>query len=134
MMKISPMIAIENQIKLDSQTDPMSKMGDKEELRNDQLRKKSNELEAVFLTQLIKSMEKTIPEGIGGGKNSLSTMMFSSVLGDAMSNGGGIGLSKMIFESLKKMDGAPELSEIGTDGYLQSMDIMQNMDFGGDSE
>jgi Rod binding domain-containing protein len=93
------------------------------------LLKKSKELESVFLTQMIKSMEKTIPEGMGGSKNSLSSMMFSSVMGDAMSEGGGIGLSKMIYASLKnRIDGEP-LPEMGGEDYLETMNLLQGIGF-----
>ncbi len=71
---------------------------------------------------------------MGGAKNSLSTMMFSTVLGDAMSHGGGIGLSKMIFTSLKKMDGIPDISSIGGEDYLQTLNVMQNISSMGDSK
>ncbi len=96
--------------------------------------KKSKALEAVFLTQLIKSMEKTIPDGSTGGKNSLSSMMFGSVMGDAMSQGGGIGLSKMIFDSLKEMDSVPANNNGCGAEYLQTMDLIQNINSWGDND
>ncbi|MEA3286027.1 MAG: rod-binding protein [Candidatus Marinimicrobia bacterium] len=124
-MKITPDIAIEQQ----KQIEPCKNSSPDTDLsaRDIQLMKKSNELEAVFLTQLIKSMEKTIPDGLGGGKNSLSTMMFSSVMGDAMTQGGGIGLSKMIFASLRSMDGAPDTQELGGEDYLQTFNVLQSI-------
>jgi len=124
-MKITGSAPIELQQKMKSQPDSFLKLGDKESIRTAQLKKQSNELEAVFLTQLIQSMEKTIPEGASGNKNSLSTMMFGSVMGDAMTQGGGIGLSKMIFESLKDMDEFPDMQGLGGNYYLQSLNVLQ---------
>ncbi len=126
-MKITAGIAIESMKKIIPDGNSVNELNNKKGLREAELKKKSSELEAVFLTQLIKSMEKTVPEGMGGGKNSMSSMMFSSVLGDAMSQNGGIGLSKMIFESLKRMDSSAELKEFGGKDYLQSLDVLQNM-------
>ena len=124
-MKITPTIAIEQQNQIESGKRAL--LEPESSPRDIQLMKKSNELEAVFLTQLIKSMEKTIPDGLGGGKNSLSTMMFSSVMGDAMTSGGGIGLSKMIFTSLRSMDGSFDTQELGGEDYLQSLNVLQNI-------
>ena len=96
-------------------------------LRDAELMKKSKELESVFLTQMIKAMEKTVPEGMGGTKNTLSSMMFSSVMADAMSDGGGIGLSRMIFQSLKDQDGQAELPDGSTDDFLHSLNLLNNL-------
>lgn len=126
-MKIPSNMHLTNTQEVKSKAEAFKELGDKNELRNAQLKKKSNELEAVFLTQLIQSMEKTIPEGMGGGKNSLSTMMFGSVMGDAMTSGGGIGLSKMIFESLKNMDEAIDTQGLGGNDYLQTLNVLQNI-------
>ncbi len=130
-MKIQTSSPIELQHKMKSEPEKFHQINDKETIRTAQLKKQSNELEAVFLTQLIQSMEKTIPEGASGSKNSLSTMMFGSVMGDAMTQGGGIGLSKMIFESLKNMDEVPDLSGAGGNDYLQSLGIMQSISSSG---
>ncbi len=130
-MDITPAIAMKQPGQSDLRPGSVPE-GNDNSSRDAQLLKKSKELEAVFLTQLIKSMEKTIPEGLGGGKNTLSTMMFSSVMGDAMSQGGGIGLSKMIYSSLKKMDGLPDLQELGGENYLQTLNILQNISVQGD--
>lgn len=125
-MKILP-IALANPQKATPKLKPFQELGETDNSRNVELKKKSNELEAVFLTQLIQSMEKTIPEGIDGSKNTLSSMMFGSVMGDAMSQGGGIGLSKMIFESLKKMDETPEMQNLGGQDYMNSLNVLQGL-------
>lgn len=80
------------------------------------LREKSKELEAVFLSHLIKVMEKTIPKESSG--QSLSTMMFSSIMGDAIAGSGGIGLSEMIYRSL---------SEEGTSALGKMDDLQENV-------
>ncbi len=116
---------------MNAKADTFRQIDDKESSRTAQLKKQSNELEAVFLTQLIQSMEKTVPEGASGSKNSLSTMMFGSVMGDAMTQGGGIGLSKMIFESLKNMDEVPDLAGAGGNDYLQSLSVLQSISSSG---
>ena len=125
-MKIQTSMSLEQLPKVKTPNEKFREMGETDASRDAQLKKKSNELEAVFLTQLIQSMEKTIPDG-SGSKNSLSTMMFGSVMGDAMTSGGGIGLSKMIFASLKKMDGELDLQEIGGNEYLKTMNVLQGI-------
>mgnify|MGYP002639906666 CR=1 FL=1 len=130
-MKIQTNLPIELHQKMNAKADTFRQIDDKESSRTAQLKKQSNELEAVFLTQLIQSMEKTVPEGASGSKNSLSTMMFGSVMGDAMTQGGGIGLSKMIFESLKNMDEVPDLAGAGGNDYLQSLSVLQSISSSG---
>lgn len=126
-MKISPLVALETQKLTQLSSEPLPQNDKQEDQRALEIKKKSKALEAVFLTQLIKSMEKTIPEGMGGGKNSLSSMMFSSVMGDAMAQGGGIGLSKMIFHSLLKIDSMPDTNQGCGAEYMQTMDLIQNI-------
>src|SRR6056297_2952550 len=73
--------------------------------RNIKLREKARDMESIFLSQMIKTMRKTIPDNPwGGSKNDLPSMMFSSVMGKAMAKSGGIGLAKKIFNSLKEMN------------------------------
>lgn len=93
------------------------RLDDDSESRDIKLRQKSRELEAVFMTQMMKAMEKTIPDGLFGGKSSLPTMLFSSVMGDALAGSGGIGLSEMIYQNLKE-DGGETRSELNTEAYL----------------
>ncbi len=73
--------------------------------RNIQIREQAREMEAIFLTQMVKAMRKTIPKNPwGGSDNNLPSMMFGSIMGKALAEGGGVGLSEVIFNSLKKMD------------------------------
>jgi Rod binding domain-containing protein len=78
------------------------------------LRAQAEELEAIFLSKLVKAMEKTIPKNESGSTNTLSSMMFSSEMGKAMAKNGGIGLAKIIYNSLKDkdVDLGDELSKI----------------------
>jgi len=81
--------------------------GTKSDPRMIKLQEKAQEMESIFLTQMIKAMRKTVPgNSIGGSENksSLSSMMFSSVMGKALAKSGGVGLADKIFSSLKKMD------------------------------
>jgi len=84
---------------------------DKEDLK---LREASKKLEGQFLSLLIKSMETTIPKD-DESKQSLSTMMFSSVMGKEMSQNGGIGLADFIYRSLKTQgtEALDKMSETG---------------------
>ncbi|MFH1851435.1 MAG: rod-binding protein [Candidatus Neomarinimicrobiota bacterium] len=90
-----------------------------EKSRELQLRAKSRDLEAVFISQLFKAMEKTIDRrSEEGSDNNLSTMMFSSTMGKAVAEQGGIGLADMIYRSLTSQENAgrelptPVLDEI----------------------
>ena len=134
-MKINPVqFLLNDQIKLDTAKQAAQPLDEHANSRDLQLLKKSKELESVFLTQLIKSMEKTIPEGMGGGKSSLSNMMFSSVMGDAMSAGGGIGLSKIIYASLRSRGAGTDLPEMPGEDYLATMNLLQTNGFPGDEK
>ncbi len=90
------MLSLEKEIKPLEKKIPPDQI-DKEDLK---LREASKKLEGQFLSILIKSMETTIPKE-NDEKQSLATMMFSSVMGKEMSEGGGIGLADFIYRSLK---------------------------------
>ncbi len=95
-----------------------------------ELLKQSRQLEAVFITQMIKAMEKTIPESsLGGTKNTLSSMMFSTVLGDAIADQGGVGLSRMIYESLSDEVSSVNLDEIEADTATDRFNLLETMNF-----
>ena len=75
-------------------------------VRELKLRETSTKLEAAFLTDVIKTMEKTIPKGgLTGGKNNLPSMLFSSVMADALAKGNPTGLSDMFYQALTQKDG-----------------------------
>ena len=98
---------------------------DKEELK---LREASKKLEGQFLSLLIKSMENTIPKD--DKKQSMATMMFSSVMGQQMSENGGIGLADFIYQSLKEngMESLNKLSETGAYNPFYAPTMMGDFD------
>jgi len=106
----------------------------KEKMREIKLRGKCKELEAVFLTQLFKVMEKTIPKSSNeGSQNTLSSMMFSSVMGQTLANQGGIGLTEIIYQSMKDKDELPMLDELKANDALDNMSSFKLFD-GGENE
>jgi len=86
------------------------------------LRKKTVEMEGLFITQLFKSMEKTTMKEIGDSNN-LVSMMFSSVMGQAAAEQGGIGLSDIIYQSLKGKTELPSIDNINTDSLYNSINL-----------
>lgn len=92
------------------------------------LKAQAQEMEAIFLTKLIKTMEQTIPKSEESSGNNLHSMMFASSMGKAMAEGGGIGLAKMIYSALKDKDGdiGDELSKI-QDGLNQDNSQMMEL-------
>ncbi len=80
-------------------------LNNKDIARDIELKKKAKELESLFLTQLLKTMEKTLPaDAMGGSENNMASMMFSNVMADSISDQGGMGLSDMLYQSLKEKD------------------------------
>ncbi|MCF7741395.1 MAG: rod-binding protein [Candidatus Marinimicrobia bacterium] len=97
--------------------------------RNIKLREKARDMESIFLSQMIKTMRKTIPDNPwGGSKNDLPSMMFSSVMGKAMAKSGGIGLAKKIFNSLKDMNDQ-EIQKIDTEELDQNPMSLNTFNF-----
>lgn len=67
--------------------------------------KSSKEMESVFLSIVMKSMQKTLGEGaLGSSQNNLASMLFSNVMGDAFARGGGIGLAEKIADGLTEAE------------------------------
>lgn len=81
-----------------------------------ELRKATDELEAVFINMMMKTMRSTINESEGFFKKSESEKMFQEMLDDEhakeMAASGGIGISDMIFKqfenALEREDEEPE--------------------------
>ncbi len=85
--------------------------------RDIQLRTQAEEMESIFLTKMIKTMEQTIPKRDDSSSNTLSSMMFAGEMGKTMAKSGGIGLAKFIYNALKDkdVDLGEELSKLNND-------------------
>lgn len=72
----------------------------------EKLREVSDQLEAVFINMMMKTMRQSIPETDGIFKKSEAEKMFQSMLDEEYANNlasaGGIGLSDMIFDQMEK--------------------------------
>ena len=57
-----------------------------EKTRRLKLKEASRQMESSFLTIVFKAMEKTVPKSSlsGGSNNSLASMMFSTIMADAV--------------------------------------------------
>ena len=97
-------------------------LSNKEKERDIKLRQTSKDLEAIFITQMFKAMEKTVPKSsLMGSKNTLASMMFSSVMGQALANQGGVGLADVIYRSLKEKETLPSLEEVKSNPLLDNV-------------
>jgi flagellar protein FlgJ len=62
--------------------------------------KACQDFEALFMGYIIKSMERTLPQGSLSGSG-ISDMMFHQVMGSALSEGGGVGLAEILYRDLQ---------------------------------
>ncbi|UCH09108.1 MAG: hypothetical protein JSU61_07630, partial [Fidelibacterota bacterium] len=70
--------------------------------------------ESLFMGYLVKSMERTLPEGSLTGSG-LPDLMFNQVMGSTISEGGGIGLAELLYRDLQaKHPQDPSENESGT--------------------
>jgi len=72
----------------------------------------AKEMEALFVTQLVKAMRKTVPESglMSGGRGEETMRSFQDeALGQAVAERGGLGLAKSLLGSLNRVNpgGAP---------------------------
>jgi len=86
--------------------------------REASLRQSARDMEALFISQMFKAMEKTIPEAEGGQNNNLAKMMFSEVMGKHMAGNGGFGLAEVIYQGLKNKE-ISELPDLNTGGSIE---------------
>jgi Rod binding domain-containing protein len=93
---------------------------DPEIQKEKKLAEASKKMEAVFLSHMIKAMERTIPRDKDSGSNNLARMMFSSVMGDAIAGQGGIGLAEFIQRSLAE-HGENPLEKLKNDVNLDAL-------------
>ena len=111
------------QIPLPAAKEPQAGMKAPQVSEEQKLRKVAKDFEAIFMGQLVQVMGKTLPEGsmASGG---MANMMFDRVMGEALSEGGGIGLAEIIYRDLLSKD-VSENSEKGSMTSLQNL-IMPN--------
>ena len=97
-------------------------------IRAEELKKTSKELEGYFITYLFKSMEKNISSSWMSEEQSkgLAGMMFSQVMGEAVAQQGGIGLSDIIYNNLMNMD-QDNLVKIKEEIATKGVDQNQNL-------
>ncbi len=88
-------------------------------IEEQKLQKVARDFESIFLSQLVRAMGKTLPEGsmTTGG---MADLMFDQVMGEALSEGGGIGLAKIIYRDLLSKD-VSDNSENGEVASLQNL-------------
>ena len=75
-----------------------------EEVSRARLQKACKELESIFITHMLKSMRATVDEGgliEDSNASQIIKSMFDENLARGIAQGGGIGLAKILFESLK---------------------------------
>lgn len=103
---------IESQIKLlDLNKQQFDKKLKPDQKKDPEMEKTSKELESLFLSMMIKAMEKTIPKQDGSSSNTLSSMLFSSVMGKEIANKGGLGLADMLYHNLSDKKDLSELKD-----------------------
>ena len=90
------------------------------------LEQSARDLEGLFLSFVLKSMEKTIPSD-ENKSNTLANMMFSSVMGQSIAENGGLGLQDFFYDSLTK-ESIKNLENLK--GQVQNPTI-NNMSLGG---
>ncbi len=83
-------------------TEATQKPQEKEAAEKKKLQESARQLEGLFITFVLKAMEKTIPKE--DKKNDLSTMMFSTVMGEEMAKQGGFGLADFLYRRLSQED------------------------------
>ncbi len=67
------------------------------------LKESAQQLEGLFLSFMLKAMEKTVPKfDDKKDSNTLVSMMFSMVLGQDLSQKGGVGLADFIYKNMKE--------------------------------
>lgn len=80
-----------------------------------ELKDAAKQFESVFINMMLKTMRTTIPEGQGYIEKSNATKTYESMLDEelskGMAQGGGFGLSDMIYKSLVKRVAMEEASQ-----------------------
>ena len=72
--------------------------------KNNGLKKACTEFESIFITHMLKIMDKTIDKGglLGNSnENKMINSMFNERFGNSIARSGGIGIGDMLFEKLE---------------------------------
>ncbi len=88
---------------------------------NKRLWKSCQDLEGIFMGYLVKSLEQALPKADGSGSG-MAQLMFTQVMGDALSQGGGIGMAEIIYRSLQSQV-PPDSTDKGAGDHQQALDF-----------
>ncbi|MCK4578852.1 MAG: rod-binding protein [Candidatus Marinimicrobia bacterium] len=67
---------------------------------NPELWKASQDFESLFMSQLLRAMQKTLPEN-SLAKDGMSSYLFDKVMGEALAKNGGMGLADMLYRDMQ---------------------------------
>ncbi len=99
----------------------------------EKLRASAKQLEGLFLTFVLKAMEKTIPRfDEKKQSNNLVSMMFSSVMGEDLAQRGGVGLAEFIYRNMHKGENSVQNLELPAQNWIDL--VPQNIISGRNNE
>ncbi|MHB2147796.1 hypothetical protein ACX8XP_01940 [Calditrichota bacterium LG25] len=99
----------------------------------EKLRASAKQLEGLFLTFVLKAMEKTIPRFDDKKQsNNLVSMMFSSVMGEDLAQRGGVGLAEFIYRNMHKGENSVQNLELPAQNWIDL--VPQNIISGRNNE
>ncbi|MHB2155664.1 hypothetical protein ACX8XN_14890 [Calditrichota bacterium GD2] len=99
----------------------------------EKLRASAKQLEGLFLTFVLKAMEKTIPRfDEKKQSNNLVSMMFSSVMGEDLAQRGGVGLAEFIYRNMHKGENSAQNLELPAQNWIDL--VPQNIISGRNNE
>jgi flagellar protein FlgJ len=79
-----------------------------QKMSDESLKQACNDFESLFLLQLLKQMRQAIPKSgflDGGNTEKIVTEMMDGELAQNLSQAGGIGLSRMLYDSIRLFQG-----------------------------
>jgi len=107
-----PPLATQNLAKMSARADAASA---EEEEKDRKLRKSCADFEALFISYIFQTMRKTVPESATTTKmpgKDTYTMIMDQKLSEDLARRGGIGLQKVLYEQLKRPQGALKPEEV----------------------
>lgn len=97
-MKVQDIISQQTLKRLNTRSAPVQ--ADLPVEKNAGLWKAAQGFESMFMSHLLNTMQKSLPEGAASSKG-MAGMMFTQVMGEAMTAGGGMGLAEMLYRELQ---------------------------------